>query len=667
MIPPPPLESSQFALRDAQADEQLLRQFQETKIKREKERERASAQADEVLRDVDIDQKERAQAALETLQQTFAPILEAEERIENESSTSKHVQLFFQPCTDGSSLILNGSALSNIDSALAKAVGTKQMSKVPLELLARIQKLCAKVILSAIDDDTTFPDDPSDDSLQRWSATIPVAENTTAAARTLLRTMTAGRTDKELFPEETLSQLLDNFRQVTESCVAPIAEIKASSDTGRAVCREKSVTRSLSTISQRAGRILKLLGDLLLSSELSEMAVTKVDYICTKLIFVANTSSEKESILGVSRFETVRRSAMDCLARVFLRLPSQRKSILDEILSSLEKLPVARQNARHFKIVDGKPIQLVSALILQLIQTTATYIPAKESRSKFKQSKEESETDRDSESEGSPTKRSTQARRRQNELQTPSTSENADDNLVRIGKPLWGSVHANASHVTQYLVVRALKSSKTSDEPYRNLLDIFTEDFVSVLGHTDWPAAEIVLQSLLANLFGIAEGEKTGAPAKNMALDLMGVMGSGIADLKRHFDHLLSGIANEDDSQAQRLAEICRNYVENPTNEAELMSLGGPYRLLTDYLGYRGSDDVQIQNARNYHLLRWSQALWARDRSPATPTTEDKEPLGSQTPPSDELFRWLATSIQEPAVPVDKYVHPHITSSVLTY
>lgn len=48
----------------------------------------------------------------------------------------------------------------------------------------------------------------------------------------------------------------------------------------------------------------------------------------------------------------------------------------------MEKLPVNRQSARQFKLVEGgKNIQLVSALIMTLVQTSATYNPPKKSRS----------------------------------------------------------------------------------------------------------------------------------------------------------------------------------------------------------------------------------------------------------------------------------------------
>ena len=70
------------------------------------------------------------------------------------------------------------------------------------------------------------------------------------------------------------------------------------------------------------------------------------------------------------------------MSQIFARYEDQRIFIFDEILTSLEKLPVNRQSARQFKLVEGgKNIQLVSALMMTLVQTSATYHPPKKSRS----------------------------------------------------------------------------------------------------------------------------------------------------------------------------------------------------------------------------------------------------------------------------------------------
>ena len=76
-----------------------------------------------------------------------------------------------------------------------------------------------------------------------------------------------------------------------------------------------------------------------------------------------------------------------------------------------------------------------------------------------------------------------------------------------------------------------MKSTKTGDAPYRNLLDLFVQDFLTCLSSIDWPAAELLLRVFLIRMLKLAENEKTPAPAKNMALDVLAEMGAAISQL----------------------------------------------------------------------------------------------------------------------------------------
>lgn len=644
VMPPQPQNEHEF-VEDSKADKKVIGQLKTLPSKQAEQ----PVAAKEILRDIDIDQRERARTALHTLQELLTATFDDEDCLELDNSSSRTAQQHFDAAPHGSGFVLTDSTLSKLDGGIASATSTNQISHIPVESLLRLQKMCSKVIASANSEDFVLPEEYSDDSLQRLSVRVGIAQSSLAASRLLLRTMVAGRAEKELYSEESLAQLLSNLKHVADGLVVAIVEKRKSTDSGYILSQEESLIKHIGTMMQRMRRVLKMLGDLLISCDISEMSITTVESICTKLIFVANSSSEKESILGIQKFESLRRDAMDTLARVFLRSPSQRGSILDEILTSLEKLPVARQSARYYSITDAKPIQLVSALLMQLIQTTATRIPEKQRTSKSsREGHYRSDSDRENSSDDSPSKRKEVARNGLGGFgSTSQLSGSSFDQLAKINQPLLMSVQKNAAYIAQYLVGRALKSSKTSDEPYRNLLDIFTEDFVNVLGHTDWPAAEMLLQNLLRQLIHIAENEKSSAPAKNMALDLMGVMGSGIADVKVHLDRLVVSLNGDDDPETLRIAALARVYVDGQNPDLSLISLQGPYRVVTDYLTSRSKDDIQLENARNFHLLQWSQRLCIRSISPATPTRDEKEYM-TPNPTSTGIENWLLAAIQYP-------------------
>ena len=59
------------------------------------------------------------------------------------------------------------------------------------------------------------------------------------------------------------------------------------------------------------------------------------------------------------------------LHQIFAHHESQRSWIIEEILSSLIKLYSANQKAGQFRLRDGRSIRTVSALLMQLVQTSA--------------------------------------------------------------------------------------------------------------------------------------------------------------------------------------------------------------------------------------------------------------------------------------------------------
>jgi cohesin loading factor subunit SCC2 len=65
------------------------------------------------------------------------------------------------------------------------------------------------------------------------------------------------------------------------------------------------------------------------------------------------------------------RDWMLTVIQIFANHEDQRSWIIEEILSSLIKLSDTKQKAGQFRLRDGRSIRTVSALLLQLVQTSA--------------------------------------------------------------------------------------------------------------------------------------------------------------------------------------------------------------------------------------------------------------------------------------------------------
>jgi len=79
----------------------------------------------------------------------------------------------------------------------------------------------------------------------------------------------------------------------------------------------------------------------------------------------------------VEGIHSIQLASLNVVRSVFSRYEPHRNNILEDIFNSLVKLPKTKRNLRSYKLYDQKKsIQMVSALVLQLIQC-CTALPKK--------------------------------------------------------------------------------------------------------------------------------------------------------------------------------------------------------------------------------------------------------------------------------------------------
>lgn len=418
-----------------------------------------------------VDQRQKADAAAQHLQSVMQHIFEAEDHLQPDTSgvvavgaiktfTIKHTE-------DGQVPVLQIETQKALETAVRKAAACSRLDSAPVEDLARVQKICENGVRAVEASALQIGEDWSLQDVEEWTAKVAGAENSLCASRALLRIMTAGRREKELQSEDFLRAVLDSVVRIVEMGILPIIEErsgdkvkgeKASSNPKFAVAA--SNRKSLQTLISSATKCLRLLGELLVKTDVDEQSISSVEYLCKTLIFAENGSSERESALGIQTFEAMRKSAMDVLAQIFTKHVDQRQFIFDEILLSLEKLPATKQSSRQYKLIDAKPIQLVSALLMRLVQTSAT----KTSDALHLKSVDERE---EKEAEASDTDASADDEESEDESEdedvikvTPSKKVQKSGNLESVAKPLYDSAQQNASYIIKVLVQRALSTSK---------------------------------------------------------------------------------------------------------------------------------------------------------------------------------------------------------------
>ena len=568
-------------------------------------------------RTISVDQRRKGDLAVRNLQNLLLEIFDAENHLEIDGSGAVygHAANIFttRDTADSSSPVLQSEAQNKLDICISKAVSAGRLLNVEVDHLARAQRLCEGATTAVETLSLLIGEDWSEQDVEEWLLRLSTAENGLTAARSLIRVMNGAAQQKELQSEDFLKEVLEALKTVIEGFLVPIVEEPAflreriRGEKDGPPPNPKFVTVSthrkfVLSLLQGATRCFRLLGDLLVKINFEESAISSVEYLCKSVIFAENTSTEKDSALGIQNFETMRRCAMDVLAKIFTKYTEQRQYIFDEILVSLEKLPATKQSARQYRLQDCKPIQLVSALLMRLVQTSATKSnEALKLRSKVQDSDDENDDSEDASDDESEDEETIK-------VSTAKASGKGRD-LISLTKPLHDAAQTNARYIVNILVTRALATSKSSEEPYRKLLDIFTEDFLNVLGSSDWPAAELLLRVLLLRMIGLVERESSSVPSRTLALELLGAMGSGILELQIAARDAARAIDTTESQVAQLLRNMVQQLEAGNVESSDVLAFDGPYRIVIEYLEARSTGEVpQLQTARGYHLMEWAFA-----------------------------------------------------------
>ncbi|KAI8954106.1 sister chromatid cohesion protein Mis4 [Xylaria longipes] len=561
----------------------------------------------------DLNQRERANMLFAELRRCLQEIFIAEDHL-----SSQHIHSSpFVYITAEQEPTMTSSAHDKAQRLLKRAIEADCFGQVPFDSLVRLQNLSEGSLKYADSLDFKINEDWSETDVGLWVQQIPDIERGLRAARTALRVMCGGREEKQLYSEDLIQLGLNLFRNVMEGIIVPMAEVRSTGPTVslfRALTTHKKVIMTLFASSQK---LFALMSDLIASIDLSETVVNTLEFLSSRLMFVENAYTEKDSVVGVSKFDGLRLVAMHMLSQIFLKNPAQREGILSEILTSLEKLPVGKQKARQFKLSGGGSIQPISALIMRLVQASAGKVD--DSKDVFRSQVMQSLQDDTAPSSAQATRRTQYTVRTEDHAAVEH--EVAVQELQGLAKNLFDGAYRYAHYVVNFIVKRALKSTKSGDTPYRNLLDLFVEDFTTCLDSPDWPAAELLLRLTMYLMFQQVDGEKNAAPARNMALELLGVMAASISRLRSHVRKTANSFEGSDfDELGRWLADLSLTILEGSAPPEKILKWDGPYRIVVEFLQDRLNEDGHLYSAISYLVTDWGSQI-----SPAYDSTLDDE------------------------------------------
>ncbi|KAK5998653.1 Protein rad9-like protein [Cladobotryum mycophilum] len=500
-------------------------------------------------------------------------------------------------------VILTAATQYKMHSAIQKVINLNCYDRVPLESLIQVMKLNDSNLKTVDSLEIRIDDGWDEAGLESWVQQLSGLETAIKAARTNLRILSGGRVEKQLYSEALINRGIDLFKAIIEDIITPLVELRPSSSIFKMLLKHK---KAVSSVFISCQKLFAMLAELVTKIEFSETVINTLEYTASKLIFVENAYFEKDSAIGVQRFDGIRTVAMDMLCQIFLIKPDQRQGIIDDILTSLEKLPVGKQSSRQFKLSDGNSIQPVSALLMRLVQASSGRAVANEHGRAAMKKILDDEVSEDDELNSQPEKPKSM-------FSITSETLGAQQHAVAIQEleaavaPLNDGALRNASYIINFIVKRAIGSTKSGDTPYRNLLDLFVEDFTTCLDSPDWPSAEFLLRLLMVMMVQLFEGGKTAAPAKNMALELLGSMSAAISRLRSHVKRTANAFeGSEPDELSVYLADLALHVLEQKSQVEHMIAWNGPYRASLEFLQSRLSDDPYLSSAVSFIVSDWA-------------------------------------------------------------
>ncbi|KAK0643538.1 putative SCC2 protein [Cercophora newfieldiana] len=545
-----------------------------------------------------LDFRQRSDAAFRELKGFMQQVRDAESHAQHTQFGNDYIIL-----TSDNQMTLSSQAQVKAQSLLNKAISLNCFKNVPLEELLRLQQLCDNALKQAESLDFKVETSWAADDAEHWVQQLPSLQVAILAARTTLRMMCGGRDDKQLTSENTIERCLDLVKGVTDGIVIPVAELRSSGNTGELFKWLSPSKKKLVALFNDCQKLFALMAVLISKIETSGTVTSGLEYAASQLVFMETANSEKESVIETQKFDGLRLAAMDMLSQIFLLNPTQRQGIFDDIMSSLEKLPLGKR-ARTFKLVGGSSIQPVSALIMRLVQTSAGKVDDERhgGRSAVLQSIED-----DAEAHASNPNGKRASSTISDADQAASEHTRAIEELTNVAGTLMDTAQRNANYVIKYIVSRALKSTKSGDTPYRNLLDLFVEDFILCLDNPDWPAAEILLRTLMKSVLGIMSQDKISVPAKNMALEVLGSLGAAIAKLTGYVRKTANGLdARDPDGLGSFLRSLAESALERRWVPDQVLAWVGPYRATLEYLEGRFAEDPHLASAITFIVSDWA-------------------------------------------------------------
>lgn len=420
---------------------------------------------------------------------TAAAALQSSDNHNNLSIWFAYSRPEHEPC-------LANAILIKLDEYVRRTVHSEFFKTLEIEKIQRLFQILERSLQNA-DNALVSTTDLLDLDLGSVQKNLIIIDNSLKAIKVFFRIWLSGRLEKELLSEDLLTSITGLYSKILETQLLPLCEKELST---HSIMKART---DIGSMSQELTRITDYFSEFITTAQLNEASVTKLEFLTIKIIFQEVPTKQKDLIILTTNMESLRASSIILISTIYGNFVEQQGFILDEILSNFTKLNSSK-NSLVYRLSNGKTVHLVTVLITRLIQTTG------------------------------PTDKS-MFRVNLDALNDQEMLQKAED-LTELCTNRITNASKSAAEIIQYLISRAMKTTKSGDSPFRQLIDCFTDDFSKLLYSPEWPAAELLFSTMASLLIKLLDEDNEGVLASTMALELLANIESKIFQFHKKQD-----------------------------------------------------------------------------------------------------------------------------------
>uniref|UniRef100_G3PXA1 Nipped-B protein n=1 Tax=Gasterosteus aculeatus aculeatus TaxID=481459 RepID=G3PXA1_GASAC len=365
------------------------------------------------------------------------------------------------------------------------------------------------------------------------------------ACLTALNIMTSPHMPKAVYIEDVIERVLQYTKFHLQNSLYPQYDPVYRKGQHSGMHTSKSKRAKISTHKQK---VVVMLYDKVcdIVSNISELL---------EIQLLTDTTILQVSTLGITPFfvenvSELQLCAITLVTAVFSRYEKHRQLILEEIFTSLARLPTSKRSLRNFRLnndSDEEPlhIQMVTALVLQLIQCV---------------------------------------------VRLPSERDAEGEHNKKVDKDVFiTNSYETAMRTAQNFLSVFLKKcgSKQGEDDYRPLFENFVHDLLSAVNRPEWPAAELLLSLLGRLLVHQFSNKHTEMALRVASLDYLGTVASSLRK-----DAVNS---NVDQKAIDRILRETQGSDEIPKLQKALL----------DYIHEHMETDPALVFARKFYIAQW--------------------------------------------------------------